>query len=127
MAGVLRIVDHVKALPDDICDDFLDRSLSSGGVLYRPKILCIGKMNHWSTDIWEKSGNQAFVHLNDTNERDQLIKRHHYGEYLGFGGYVASAGTCSGDSGGPVYQEETDPESGNKTYVVTGIIILIVR
>ena len=49
-----------------------------------------------------------------------IIKRHHFGEYLGFGGYVASAGTCKGDSGGPMYQIEIDPLSGQKKYIVTG-------
>ena len=50
----------------------------------------------------------------------KYVRKHHYGEHLGFGGYVASAGTCYGDSGGPLYQEQIDSRTGRKKYIVTG-------
>ena len=51
---------------------------------------------------------------------EDYVRRHHYGEHLGFGGYVASAGTCHGDSGGPVYQEQRHSRTGKIKHIVTG-------
>ena len=110
-------MDHVKILPKNLCDQFLETSFHYGTVSYSPKILCVGRLNHWSTDVWGMQG-QKFNRMSVNTEK--TVKRRHYGEYLGFGGYVASAGTCSGDSGGPVYQEQIEPITGSTRYVVTG-------
>merc|ERR1719369_45277 len=119
MFGVLRIVEHVEILPKNLCDYFLEKSFRYGPVSYRPKILCVGRVNHWSTNVWGMQGKKFNrISLNTEN----TVKRRHYGEYLGFGGYVASPGTCSGDSGGPVYQEQIDPRTGRTKYVVTGAV-----
>jgi len=116
-SGVLRIVDNVKVVPEKLCSKFLKRSLSYS-VDHTPKILCIGNVNKWKTDVWTMRG-RSFKKY--SGNREKAVRRHHYGEYLGFGGYVSSAGTCNGDSGGPVYQEETD-DTGNKKYIVTGAV-----
>lgn len=114
-------MEHAKILPGKLCDEFLEKSFRYGPVSYRPKILCVGRMKHWSTDVWSMHGNKFNRMKGNTEE---TVRKYHYGEHLGFGGYVASAGTCSGDSGGPVYQEQTDSFTGNKKYVVTGNSLL---
>jgi len=119
MAGVLRIVDDAKILPKELCKQFLEKSFPFGGVSHRPKILCVGKIHHWSTDVWGMKGNK-FNKI--TGNTEHYVKRYHYGEHLGFSGYVASAGTCSGDSGGPVYQVQKNRRTGRAKYIVTGAV-----
>ena len=46
-----------------------------------------------------------------------ILKKFHYGAKYDPVGYVTSAGTCSGDSGGPLYVETRPGE-----YVVTGLV-----
>ena len=46
-----------------------------------------------------------------------ILRKFHYGAKYDPVGYVTSAGTCSGDSGGPLYVE-TRPGQ----YVVTGLV-----
>ena len=125
--GILRIVDHVNILPGTLCDGFLERSLRFGNkTSYRPKILCVGKVHHWNTDVWGLN-NHIFMNWTGYGNIDEIVRKHHYGERLGFGGYVASAGTCSGDSGGPVYQEQIDIVAGKIKYVVTGSLLYLHR
>ena len=109
----------MNVLPDPICDEFLVKSLPYGEVKYKPKILCVGKVKSWNTEVW-KATNSNYIKLGE-KEAEKLISKHHFGEHLGFGGYVASAGTCRGDSGGPIYQKEVDPNSGKVLkHIITG-------
>ena len=120
--GALRILDHVDILPHKLCEKYLQIYLPEGNdTLYKPMILCIGKLHHWSTDVWRYTEDKFVKWSNNTKD---FVRKHHYGEHLGFGGYVAAAGTCSGDSGGPAYQEQIDKVTGAKKYVVTGKFIL---
>ena len=109
--GILRIVDRVTSLPDHICQKFLNDSLPENVIVW-PKILCVGLIKKWGTEVWQKmaSGYEKVP----PKKAQTIIADNHYGEYLGIGGYIASAGTCSGDSGGPMFQKEED------RYIVTG-------
>jgi len=119
-SGVLRIVDHVDILPENICEKFLKWSFQYGEVKHKPLILCVGKIYDWSTGVWVKEGKSYRRVAPD--KTDKLMREFHFGENLGLGGYVASAGTCSGDSGGPLYVEELDWQTGNTKYVVNGVV-----
>ena len=110
-------MDHANVLKEEICDKFLKKFLPAWGVSYKPKILCVGRVHHWSTDVWRMQGDKFYKLSGKTKK---YVRKHHYGEHLGFGGYVASAGTCYGDSGGPLYQEQIDSRTGRKKYIVTG-------
>ena len=118
-SGVLSIVDHVQILPENICEKFLQWSFPYGSVKHKPLILCVGKIKDWSAGVWVKKKGKSYRQLGP-NKADKLIRKYHFGEHLGFGGYVASAGTCSGDSRGPLYVEEVDWQTANTRYVVNG-------
>ena len=77
-------------------------------------------MKHWSTDVWEKVG-AKFMKIPEPRA-GKMVNNNHYGEYLGFGGFVASAGTCKGDSGGPMYQKEVDIATGKDKHILTGAL-----
>eukprot|EP00091_Calanus_sinicus_P002228 TRINITY_DN1226_c0_g1_i9.p1 TRINITY_DN1226_c0_g1~~TRINITY_DN1226_c0_g1_i9.p1 ORF type:complete len:512 (-),score=117.34 TRINITY_DN1226_c0_g1_i9:229-1764(-) len=122
-AGVLRIVDHVRVMQEDLCNMFLKRSLPHGTVEWLPKILCVGKINLWSTAVWNYNKyTGSYENVEDVDKVDKLVSKHHFGDAMGLGGYIASPGTCSGDSGGPMYQEEKHWRYGSKKYVVTGSV-----
>ena len=72
----------------------------------RPKILCVVRQEKWKEAAWQKTGDG----YQEMRRGSGVHMRY------GSGGYVASVGTCKGDSGGPVFVEE----SGR--YVVTGQI-----
>ena len=85
----------------------------------RPKVLCVGRFMKWNIDMWYDGG-QEYIHLTNKSRIEttsRILGHWHYGARHGLAGYVTSAGTCSGDSGGPLY---TEPEPG--VYVVTGVV-----
>ena len=81
-------------------------------------------MKHWSIDVWEKVGTE-FMKIPEPRA-GKIVNNNHFGEYLGFGGFVASAGTCRGDSGGPMYQKEVDQATGKEKYILTGAWFVII-
>lgn len=82
-------------------------------------MLCVGRFMKWNVDMWYDEG-QEYIHLTNKSRIEittKILGHWHYGARHGLAGYVTSAGTCSGDSGGPLY---TEPEPG--VYVVTGVV-----
>ena len=119
-AGVLRIVDRVSVMPEQLCTQFLSRSLPHGTVEWLPKILCVGKINLWSTGVWDYNKyTGSYENVDVEEEVDEMVHKYHFGDAMGLGGYIASPGTCSGDSGGPMYQVEKHWHYKNNKYIVT--------
>jgi len=103
--GILRHKDNVEMLSDRLCEKYLRRTLESYTQV-KPEILCVARTNEWSETLWEKSyGGYRQVPARRPATRYGTTK------------YVASVGTCKGDSGGPSFIEE---EVGR--YVVTGVV-----
>ena len=84
---------------------------------YRPQILCVGHYFEWNVGVWLDKGNGRYAPVSESKQKSALLKKFHYGAKYDPVGYVTSAGTCSGDSGGPLYVET---KSGQ--YVVTGVV-----
>ena len=86
-----------------MCDVYLNHSIRDyPNVSVRPKILCVGRYKKWNIDTWYYDGK----YYRKTSKRtlvDTLNGYFHYGAKHGLDGYVTSAGTCKGDSGGPLY------------------------
>ena len=76
----------------------------------------MGDKYPWKVGVWTSEGGQ-FKKIKEGDTVSYLTK-YHYGAKQSSEGYVASAGTCSGDSGGPLYVSQ-DFENKNK-YVVIG-------
>jgi len=103
--GILRAKTNVLVLSEQECDLFLKQSLGRG-VEVTPKVICVAKKSKWKDAVWLKtaSGYQA---LNMAGRKEKR-----YGQ----DGYIASVGTCKGDSGGPAFVQEGD------RFVVTGVV-----
>ena len=71
-------------------------------VTVRPKILCVGRFKKWNLDLWYFDG-KYYRQTSKKTLIDTLVGHFHYGGKHGLDGYVTSAGTCKGDSGGPLY------------------------
>ena len=85
---------------------------------YKPEILCVGHYFKWNIDVWyHQEGNEGYYPITPSKLKSIILKKFHYGAKYDPVGYVTSAGTCSGDSGGPLYVET---KSGQ--YVVTGVV-----
>ena len=86
---------------------------------YKPHILCVGHFFKWNVDIWIDKGNGIYSRVSSKSKKlkSTILQKFHYGAKYDPVGYVTSAGTCNGDSGGPLYVE---PSPGK--YVVTGIV-----
>ena len=86
---------------------------------YKPQILCVGQFFKWNVDIWLDKGNGIYSRVSSKSKKlkSTILQKFHYGAKYDPVGYVTSAGTCNGDSGGPLYVE-TSPGK----YVVTGIV-----
>jgi len=116
--GVLRMVDKVDVLDGKLCDEFLDWSLSRDTKV-RPRVLCVGTVTDWNIGHYVDQ-NGKFRKLKNRRLRDKLERMFHYGRRgRKLDPIIASAGTCSGDSGGPVYQEVFGKK---RHFVVTGLV-----
>ena len=97
LTGILRVKLNVSVLSKEICESFLNESLGSMTRI-RPMILCVGKTETFKEEVWEKSGD-SYRLVNTSNIRP---------ERYGLKEYVASVGTCMGDSGGPLFAKEAN-------------------
>jgi len=102
--GILRHQEGVEILSEELCDQYLNRSLGKE-VEVRPLILCVARTEKWEETVWQK-----------TNVGYEQVMNSGTAMRYGSDSYVASAGTCQGDSGGPVFVEE------DGKYVVTGVV-----
>merc|ERR1712226_975049 len=101
--GVLRKKKNIQILNEEMCDQYLEDSFPNGQVKIRPKILCVGQFLPWKEEVWQGQGGKF-----------RKVSSNQPAERYGMTHYVTSAGTCNGDSGGPVFQKEGDH------FVVTG-------
>jgi len=106
---VLRKRINVDILEEDMCQQFLKISLYNKTKVM-PEILCIGYLERFRYQHWIKK--------NGRYRRGRKRIAHQHEISTGSGQYVRSAGTCNGDSGGPVFIY--DDESGD--YVVLGAV-----
>ena len=103
-SGVLRKKEGVEILSEKLCEAYLNKSIPKDeGVEVMPEILCVARTERWEETTWVKTG-------------EGYRQRESSGPVIRYGSdsYVASAGTCSGDSGGPVFVRE------EYKFVVTG-------
>ena len=77
----------------------------------------MGDIFPWKVGVWTSEGSQ-FKKVEEVETMSYLTK-YHYGAKQSPEGYVASSGTCSGDSGGPLYVSKDD-----KKYVIIGILLV---
>ena len=103
-----------QVLDEDTCEEYLEMSLKS--VAHRPKILCVGKIWSWNVDVWTVIRGKYRKVVNKRRS-ENFLKRLHYGVKFAPDGFVASAGTCNGDSGGPLYRV-----TGPRVFTVTGVV-----
>ena len=106
-------------LDESVCSQYLDWSLHSDTpVQVRPEVLCVANKYPWKVAIFRKNDQRGFDRIEEDNELYNKLRSKHYGIQKGLNkdSYVASAGTCSGDSGGPLYMRDR----GNS--VVTGVV-----
>merc|ERR1719460_901240 len=115
----LRIVDDAAVLSEQLCEKYLEFSLrfTDGKVKVKPEILCVGHYFKWNVDVWLDKGNGRYSPVRQTKNKSAILHKFHYGAQYDPVGYVTSAGTCSGDSGGPLYVENRPGQ-----YVVTGLV-----
>ncbi len=55
-SGVLRLIDSVDVLSDNLCNVFLKEASDGIHLKVKPKILCVGEFRPWRTQLWEKKG-----------------------------------------------------------------------
>merc|ERR1719222_653123 len=106
--GIIRMKEHIHILSDDVCENFVDTSLQDKTEV-RPRILCVAQEHHWKEDVYKKEGRSSSVSYRKVMSGKT--------ERFGTTSYLASVGTCRGDSGGPSFVEET-----KNRFVVTGIV-----
>jgi len=102
--GAIRKKENVQILPPAQCDKFLNNSLDAKPEV-KPEILCIAQIHDWKEESWKETSNGF-----------EKVPKEGKTERYGQTSYVASPGTCKGDSGGPVFVRD-----GNK-FVVTGLV-----
>jgi len=125
MSQVLRAVRGVDILSDMLCNVFLRKSLKNNRAIVMPQILCIGHLERFKYQSWNIIPNPEGLRAKGGLEFAPEPKRRkwrrfkHKDEMIpGSGAYVRAAGTCNGDSGGPVFIKEDN--SG--LYVVLGAV-----
>ena len=105
----------VQVLGERDCEERLNLTLRINFKGYLPRILCVVDRYDWNIDIWSTDGRGGYWRVEDPAEYNLYLQRHHYGAKYSPGGYMASPGTCMGDSGGPLYIK-----TGPGRYVLTG-------
>ena len=105
----------VQVLDEKLCEERLNLTLQDNFKGYWPRILCVADRYDWNIDIWSTDGRGGYGRVEDPAEYNLYLQRHHYGAKYSPGGYMASPGTCMGDSGGPLYLK-----TGPGRYVLTG-------
>ena len=108
----------MKVLDEELCQKYLLQATNNGNVKVMPEILCVADTFPWKVAVWENKGGQ-FKKVTGSKSKEYL-KKYHYGAKYAPEGYVASAGTCRGDSGGPLYITENNLSTSNKSYIVLG-------
>ena len=103
--GTLRQKHNVKILDEVTCDKYLAASLP-GNVKVKPKILCVGLTERFKESVWRKTSKGFEVDKSSDKKRTTRY---------GLNEYVASVGTCLGDSGGPLFIKE------DGKYIITGL------
>jgi len=99
-SSVLRHIKSVDILEDRMCNTFLKAALSVKPKVM-PRILCIGHLETFKFQHWARRQDGSYV--------QSSRKIYHKEEFEpGTGQYVRAAGTCKGDSGGPVFTESPD-------------------
>ena len=93
------------------------QSTQNGQVEHMPRVLCVADTFPWKVKVLEEVRGK-FREVGGSKYQEYL-QRYHYGVKHSPNGYVASIGTCRGDSGGPLYMTET-MSNGKNNYVVTG-------
>ena len=91
-------------------------SLNHRNVTHLPEVLCVAETFPWKVGVWRKTSGR-FKQIK--RKKTQILLEHHYGVKYAPKGYVASVGTCRGDSGGPLYVKEYD-EKMNRKNILTG-------
>ena len=79
-SGVLRTESNVEVLDEVMCNKFLNVSLKSE-VQFRPKILCVGQLKTWKTDVFNLE-NGTYHHVTDIKEKKNFK---HFGSQEGEG------------------------------------------
>jgi len=112
-SSVLREKNDVDILDDRLCEKFVSASTQGKKVEVYPHVICIGYLKHRRYSVWRKTADGSYT----------ATKRKHHG--IGYHMidkdeevYVYSAGTCSGDSGGPVFAMD----ERTKRYIVLGAV-----
>ena len=78
----------------------------------------MGHYFKWNVDVWLDNG--GYFQISTSKLKSIILQKFHYGAKYDPVGYVTSAGTCFGDSGGPLYVKTR--YKGKTKYVVTGLV-----
>jgi len=110
--SILRKVKNIDILDEKLCETFLNSSLTQKVEVY-PRILCVGYVKQLKYSVWLKEGERY------REVPHNMVPNLHKMQFQkGLDIYVHSAGTCSGDSGGPVFS--MNDEDG--TFTVLGAV-----
>ena len=111
--GILRKLSNADVLSEKFCDTFLDKmKLNGKDFKYKPEILCVGKNSPLRFKVFytedAKIETSNWTKLDDdflgTNpEITKEIYKKNLVDPDGDGFFVSSIGSCSGDSGGPMF------------------------
>ena len=112
---MLRSLDTADVLSEKFCDDYLD-SLRPQGLKfqYRPEALCVGRNNSmkykvfYTEDSKQREKNMDWKELDSKflKKNSEIIREIYSKNMIDMDRdevFVSSAGSCSGDSGGPVF------------------------
>ncbi len=53
---ILRVVQDVDALHHNVCDMFVKIAAEGQNFSLRPKVICVGKLSPWKTQVWKVQG-----------------------------------------------------------------------